>query len=173
MKDDMMMGDTPKAVKRRKRLDGANAAGRLWKHSTLADIEGLVPRDEIARMFAFTMVRNPWDRIVSYFHWLREQTFDHPAVVLAGRVDFGTFVNTPFVQASLQQEQCKLFIRVEHFAQDAAPLFDHLGFDLILAHKNTSNRERDYRGYYTAQTRDLVAGLCAEDIARFGYRFDT
>ena len=186
MKDDMMMGDTPKAVKRRKRLDGANAAGRLWKHSTLADIEGLVPRDEIARMFAFTMVRNPWDRIVSYFHWLREQTFDHPAVALAGRVDYGTFVNTPFVQASLQaasyghymrdslkQEQCKLFIRVEHFAQDAAPLFDHLGFDLILAHKNTSNRERDYRGYYTAQTRDLVAGLCAEDIARFGYRFDT
>ena len=49
MKDDMMMGDTPKAVKRRKRLDGANAAGRLWKHSTLADIEGLVPRVSLSR----------------------------------------------------------------------------------------------------------------------------
>ncbi|HDZ81087.1 MAG TPA: Type II secretory pathway, pullulanase PulA [Roseobacter sp.] len=185
MKDDLMLGDTPKAAKRRKRLSDAKTAGRLWKHSTLADIEGLVPRDEIAQMFTFTMVRNPWDRIVSYYHWLRDQTFDHPAVVLASQVDFGSFLNTPFVQQSFQaapygfyvrdslkQERCKLFIRVEHFTQDAAPLFDHLGFDVNLPHKNTSSREQDHRVYYTEQTRNLVAGLCAEDIARFGYRFD-
>ncbi|HEC71892.1 MAG TPA: Type II secretory pathway, pullulanase PulA [Roseobacter sp.] len=185
MKDDLMLGDTPKASKRRKRLSDAKTAGRLWKHSTLADIEGLVLCDEIAQMFTFTLVRNPWDRIVSYYHWLRDQSFDHAAVVLAGQVDFGTFLNTPFVQESLQaapygyylrdslkQEHCKLFIRVEHFAQDAAPLFDHLGFNLTLPHKNTSNRRLDYREYYTVQTRNLVAGLCAEDIARFGYRFD-
>ena len=32
MKEDLMLGDTPKAVKRRKRLAGAASAGRLWKH---------------------------------------------------------------------------------------------------------------------------------------------
>ena len=42
MKDDIMLGDTPKARNRRRRLDGAQAAGRLWKHSTLADLDGLV-----------------------------------------------------------------------------------------------------------------------------------
>ena len=43
MKDDIMLGDTPKARKRRRRLQDFKAAGRLWKHSTLADIDGLVP----------------------------------------------------------------------------------------------------------------------------------
>ena len=41
MKDDILIGDTPKALRRRRRLKGAQAAGRLWKHSTLADIDGL------------------------------------------------------------------------------------------------------------------------------------
>ena len=38
MADDILIGDTPKAVKRRGRLKGLETAGRLWKHSTLADI---------------------------------------------------------------------------------------------------------------------------------------
>ncbi|KKM92336.1 hypothetical protein LCGC14_1219450 [marine sediment metagenome] len=185
MKDDILIGDTPKARQRRGRLAGLPARGRLWKHATLADIEGAVSSEVIADSLIVALVRNPWDRIVSYYHWLRDQTFDHPAVVLASQVDFGSFLNTPFVQQSFQaapygfyvrdslkQERCKLFIRVEHFTQDAAPLFDHLGFDVNLPHKNTSSREQDHRVYYTEQTRNLVAGLCAEDIARFGYRFD-
>ena len=38
MKDDILIGDTPKARKRRKRVKALKADGRLWKHSTLADI---------------------------------------------------------------------------------------------------------------------------------------
>ncbi|MFI2767378.1 Type II secretory pathway, pullulanase PulA, partial [Sulfitobacter sp. M22386] len=34
MKDDVMLGDTPKARKRRRRVQGVETAGRLWKHST-------------------------------------------------------------------------------------------------------------------------------------------
>ena len=59
MKDDILIGDTPKAVKRRSRLDGLNARGRLWKHSTLADIEGVVNADELDDFFLVTIVRNP------------------------------------------------------------------------------------------------------------------
>jgi len=82
--DDIMLGDTPKALKRRHRVKGVAAAGRLWKHSTLADIAGLVTPEQIAQARIFTMVRNPWDRVVSYYHWLQGQSFDHPAVGLAG-----------------------------------------------------------------------------------------
>lgn len=186
MKDDMMLGDTPKARNRRKRLKDVPSAERLWKHSTLADIEGLVTRDEIAKMFTFALVRNPWDRIVSYYHWLRSQSFDHPVVALAGLTDFAGFLETPSVQRSLQRspyasymrdgaglDQSNLFIRLEHFAQDAVPLFDHLGFELELPHENVSDRARDYRPFYTPTLRKLVDVACADDIARFGYRFDS
>ena len=49
MADDILVGDTPKARRRRGRLKGLATAGRLWKHSTLADIDGLVTRDESQR----------------------------------------------------------------------------------------------------------------------------
>ena len=80
MKDDILLGDTPKAKRRRHRVKGVKSRGRLWKHATLADIDGLVTQGELAGLFAVTLVRNPWDRMVSYYHWLRDQRFVHPAV---------------------------------------------------------------------------------------------
>lgn len=40
MRDDVILADTPKGRARRHRIRGAKAAGRLWKHATLADIRG-------------------------------------------------------------------------------------------------------------------------------------
>ncbi|MFT6675356.1 MAG: hypothetical protein ACJAVM_001548 [Sulfitobacter sp.] len=184
MKDDILLGDTPKALKRRHRVKEAQASGRLWKHSTLADIDGLVRVADIAAMFCFTLVRNPWDRIVSYYHWLRDQRFDHPSVHLAKAVCFDDFLRSPQTQDSLRHwparrymsdasgvDRCSAYIRLEHFEQDAAPLWDHLGFALELPKVNASDRAQAYQPYYSAQTSALVAACCAEDIERFGYRF--
>ena len=184
MKEDVMLGDTPKASKRRNRLKDLGTRGRLWKHSTLADIDGLISPDEIAQMFCFTMVRNPWDRMVSYYHWLQGQSFDHEVVGLAKTLGFGEFLNTPQVSAGMQQipyryymtdatgvERAALYIRLEHFEQDAEPLWEHLGFRLDLPHENASDRARDYRTYYGESESRRVAELCREDIERFGYSF--
>ena len=35
---DIIIGDTPKAKRRKKRLEDLELVGRLWKHSTLADM---------------------------------------------------------------------------------------------------------------------------------------
>lgn len=185
MKQDILIGDTPRARRRKARLTHLNARGRLWKHATLADIDGVLMPDDIAAMFTFTLVRNPWDRVVSYYHWLRAQSFAHPAVALAQTHDFKSFLHEPFVQKSLQTsparsymqdvkgvERCNLYIRLETFERDAAPLWEHLGFTLTLPHLNRSDRPARYARAYDAQTRDLVARLCAEDITRFGYRFE-
>ncbi len=185
MADDILIGDTPKARRRRGRLKGVQTAGRLWKHSTLADVIGLVTPAEAAEFFTFTLVRNPWDRMVSYYHWLRAQGFDHPAVALAKAVDFTTFVAAPQTRAAFTRapygsylrlpggvECASAFLRLEHLAEDAAALEAHLGFAVTpLAPANASDRSRDWRRYYSDADAALVGEICAEDIARFDYSF--
>lgn len=185
MADDILIGDTPKAVRRRARVKALQGSGRLWKHSRLADIHGIVSDQELAEFFVLTLVRNPWDRIVSYYHWLKVQRFSHQAVALAKRLDFEAFLEQPDVLASLRSapyssyvadrngvEHCNLFARIEHLAEDLAPFEAHLGFRLGAVERvNTSARKPDYRGYYSDDKAALVARLCEADIARFGYRF--
>jgi hypothetical protein len=185
MKDDILVGDTPKALRRRKRLKAMTGAKRLRKHGILSDIDGIVSADELRSMFTFTLVRNPWDRMVSYYHWLRHQTFEHPAVGLARKLPFTEFVLHADTARSFAAnparrymtlangvEHCSAYIRLEQFDKDAEPLFEHLGFRLSLPQSNRSDRAADYRGYFTPKTRAAVAAACAEDIERFGYGFD-
>lgn len=183
--DDILIGDTPKALKRRGRVKKLQARGRLWKHATLADIEGLVPQAEFERYVIFTLVRNPWDRAVSYYHWLRAQSWDHPAVRLAKAQPFSAFLNAPetvqslltpyraYVSDSTGQDRATFYVRLETLDADLAPIWAHLGFDLSpIARRNASERGRDYRAYYSERDAELMAKMAAEDIARFGYRFD-
>ncbi len=184
MKDDIMAGDTPKAQARKGRLKKLGTRARLSKHSMLDELDGYLGTAELQDFFVFMLVRNPWDRMVSYYHWLQTQTFKHPVVELAARHEFAGFVAQPLVRESMRNtpydryvtdaagaERCDLFIRLEHLADDIAPLETHLGFPLDIPHVNRSRREADYRAYYDDDTRALVAAMCSSDIDRFGYRF--
>ena len=185
MADDILLGDTPKAKKRRGRLDGVETSGRLWKHAMLADLYGLATQEEMETFFVFTLVRNPWDRMVSYYHWLQAQSFDHPAVGLAKSHDFAGFLRLDLIRESIRAapygryvtdaggvERADLFIRLEHLADDLAALEAHLGFRLgPVPHVNQSNRARNWRGYYGDSEAEIVADLCETDIKRFHYTF--
>jgi hypothetical protein len=183
--DDILIGDTPKAVRRRGRLQHVESAGRLWKHSTLGDIRGLVSDEFIASAFVLTLVRNPWDRMVSYYHWLQVQGFDHPAVALSKALDFKGFVAHPVIAASIRANpyasyvtdakgdlRCNLFVRIEHFQEEIQPFETHIGFKIgVLLRANHSTRLAGYRGYYNDATAERVAAMASADIVQFGYAF--
>ncbi|MGJ8583774.1 MAG: sulfotransferase family 2 domain-containing protein [Marinosulfonomonas sp.] len=185
MKDDILIGDTPKATQRRKRLKAMTPEGRLWKHSGLRDIAGVLSDEEIADFFVVTLVRNPWDRMVSYYHWLREQNWDHAAVSLAKSTAFSDFIAHADTQSSIKganyasyvtdrhgAEQCDLFVKLEDLANGLSAFEDHLGFSLgKVGRMNRSDRNPDYRVYYDDQTAEAVARFCAADIKRFDYSF--
>lgn len=183
MADDILIGDTPKAVKRRGRVKALQdrAPGRLWKHSGLRDIDGLF---DPSAFRVVTLVRNPWDRLVSYYHWLREQSFDHRAVAAAKAMPFDAFLTDPvqsqsiaanpfesYVKDRAGRVRCDHFIRLEALSEDLRPFEEHLGFRLAVEHVNRSDRDADYRSYYDAALRDHVSQIARADIERFGYQF--
>ncbi len=183
--DDILIGDTPKARARRGRLKKLGTPlGRLWKHSTLADIDGLLPAETLRALQVVTLIRNPWARMVSYYHWARAQDFDHPAVALAKRTDFAGFLADPANAAAIARspypsyvtwacgtEARALYLRLEHLATDLEPFEALLGFRLEMPHANRSDRAADWHDAYDDRTRARVAALCAADIDRFDYRF--
>lgn len=184
-KNDILIGDTPKAIRRRGRLDGLKASGRLWKHSTLADIHGIVSQDDMRDYFVLTLVRNPWDRMVSYYHWLKHQGFDHSAVGLAKAMEFGEFLRDERMQASFRSSpysryvtdkeginHSNLYVRLENLDTDLGSFEDHLGFKLTPLNKaNPSQRDSGYRQYFNSNEAELVAEFCSADIEQFGYEF--
>ena len=182
--DDIIIGDTPKARARKRRLAALTPAGRLWKHSTLADVAGVVPED-LSEWCVLTLVRNPWDRLLSFYHWLRGQSFSHPAVSLAKTTDFSAFLNDSSSRAAFAAwpaaaytsdgagvDRVTLAVRMEQLEAELQPLWNHLGFRLTIPRANESDRPRDWRPAYSDADAALVATLCAEDISRFGYSFD-
>ncbi len=185
MKDDIMLGDTPKARRRRHRVRGIKSSGRLWKHSRLIDLYGLLDEEEINDFFVFTIVRNPWDRMVSYYHWLKDQDFEHVAVTQAKALSFQDFIRHPAVSMSMRAmpyshyvtdrkrvERCDMFLRLESIDSDVERLEKVLGIPIgPVPHENRSDRSLDYREAYSFDDQRFVAEICAEDIRRFGYSF--
>ena len=102
----------------------------------------------------------------------------------ARTLGFADFLAHPQTAASLRaapyasymrdatgQERATAYLRLEHLAEDIAPLVAHLGFRPEIGHENVSDRRADYRVYYDDETAARVASVCAADIERFGYGF--
>ena len=182
---DILIGDTPKAKARKHRLRTHSCEGRLWKHSRIADIAGLAAAEPLDDFFVFTIVRDPWDRVLSLYHWLRVQNFAHVSVDRAKALSFRDFVSDAEIAAMLLndpvrayttdasgQDRASAVLRFEQIEAELAPIEKQLGFKIgPLPHVNRSKRPANIRAAYDAESAGRVARYFAEDISRFGYRF--
>lgn len=150
-------------------------------------------RAHFEKYFRFTFVRNPWDRLVSAYHFLQAGGLDREDRAWAKRhlgpyPDFPTFVRrglTPSLARSsihLRPQVDWLTVgddfavdfvgRFEHLNRDFAHVADTLGIDAALPHVNRSRRDRDYRMAYDETTRDIVRSIYMADVDRFDYTFE-
>lgn len=144
--------------------------------------------------FKFTFVRNPWDRAVSAYTYLRNG--GSPASVedsqwagfVGGFSSFDAFICewlsaenamrnalfTPqvvFLRDIFGRIDMDFVGRFENLQADFDRVAGQLGIDARLPHLNRS-RSEDFRSFYTPASRDRVADVYAEDIEAFAYVFD-
>jgi hypothetical protein len=131
------------------------------------------------RIFKFTIVRNPFDRVVSAFFYLRKKcrgyAFDQFVVEVLGRQ--GAAFDPHFDPQS------------DGLFHDGALLVDHVGrFESIqdswrviagrigaptpLPHEGRSKRAASYAGYFSDEARRVVERLYRDDLLNFGYSFE-
>ena len=154
---------------------------------------GAADRGWIDGAFKFAFVRNPWDRVVSLFSYLRMIRLHRrsrnrgPNPLLR---DFDEFVRAitdpdyPWLHKppgglsfyyALPQDRwldgLDFVGRFEHLERDWHAICEILGIPRIqLPHHNPSTHDH-YRTYYNDERRELVAGRSAHIIERFEYKF--
>jgi len=168
-----------------------NAEG-FSQHDPAAEVKRKVPPEIWNDYFKFSIIRNPWDRVVSLFAW---EARNRPAPKAARRfyhrlgLPFDEFGETKklfrtFVQGDwttndrfylIDGELCVDFvIRYERLAEDFAELCARVGLPRIpLPHLKAGLRraERGYTDYYDETSKAIVSERHRQDIRLFGYEF--
>lgn len=152
-------------------------------------LSSLLHRPEFA-YFKFAFVRNPWDRLVSAFHYLDSGGCNaHDRAFRAShlaryRGDFAAFVHdlAGMIDGLHLRPQCHWLCdakgrvladfvgRFETVATDFSTVAMRLELPCRLPHLNSSARPC-YRELYDRETSAIVHQLYRQDIDSFGYQF--
>jgi hypothetical protein len=152
-----------------------NPKYKVKKHSTLAEYRTALGETEFGNMYKFTCVRNPWDRMVSYYFTptQKAEAWDRKKfrkVILRAlsvadylRLDKGEedpFGNVDYI------------MRFENLASDFRTVCAALDISpTTLPKYNRSSREH-YSKYYDDELCELVRERFAAEIERLGYTFE-
>ena len=145
------------------------------KHLRASDIFNSIDESTWKSYFKFTLVRNPWDRVVSIF----QQPGFRDINALSGKT-MGYFLKYYQPKPHEAGIQCMDYIdrddldfigRFENRQQDVSFIFENIGYCNIQNIHDRKTNHKHYTEYYDEQTREIVAERYAKDIERFGYEF--
>jgi hypothetical protein len=129
--------------------------------------------------FKFTVIRNPWDRLVSAYYEFCKRFNPFPR---RQHVTFEEFV-LYFLRhihnvhwwpqlSFFPQNNCDLIIRFEHLVKDWK-IMQHRFKQRRLRHYNGRQNRQPYQEYYiNPEVRKIVEEYYREDIEELGYTFD-
>ncbi len=150
------------------------------KHASLEEAELSMPEELFESYFKFAMVRNPWDRLVSEYEYIKTQAA-HSRYKKLSAMDFKQFIVYQSKRPAAHQVNalklknghlgCDFVGKLETLEQSLKVIGARIGVNFSeLPHINQIKR-RDYRTYYDSKLQLLVGQLWQADIDTFQYDF--
>jgi sulfotransferase famil protein len=165
----------------RKEQDGIERFGlrnpkyKIKKHSTLSEYHGALGDEQFRNLYKFTCVRNPWDRMVSYYFTptQKPETWDRKkfrgiiskAVSMPEYLRLDNGEDDPFANVDY-------IMRFESLADDFRVVCKAIGISPPTLPQYNRSRRDHYSKYYDDELRELVRSRFAAEIDRFNYTFE-
>jgi hypothetical protein len=163
------------------------ALGMPTEHNTAREKIRQIGRGAWDRKFTFTIVRNPWDKVVSHYHY-RLKT--NQTNLKDDPIPFAEWVQRTYgEQDPKYYDKPKMFMpqvdwisddkgeilvnfvgRFERLNEDFGKICKRLNRQADLPHVKQSNRGQ-YADYYDETTREIVSHWFRDDIEQFNYSF--
>lgn len=159
-------------------------------HLTAREIIDEVGEEAYLKAYKFTVVRNPWSKVVSHYkyrvktgqtglknnplpfrEWVKrtygpekDPALYHPPKMFQPQSDW--------LKDFSGEIKVDRLLKFERLSEDFEELAAELGIDKSLPHLNKTKKS-DFRTYYDSETAEIIAGWFREDIERFGYEFQS
>ena len=179
--DDLVIGCTPQG----ELLENSGRKnGGLYKHSKAVEIKKLIGPSIWDSYFKFTFIRNPWDLLVSKYHWALKTSWDNEngyTSTIKGLDDFEGYVLSPlcnkincidFILLEQGDYNVDYIGRYETLDKDFSLLCKKLNLPKTKLKKINASLHTHYKNYYNPLTRELVAEWFEKDITEFNYSFN-
>lgn len=157
-----------------------NYRSGFFNHMIPVKIRNKVGDDIWRRYFKFTIVRNPWDYMVSRYWWNKTKEIDPESY---SHADFERFVNE--IEPAFLNERfyfmpsgepaADYYLRYENLQHDYRAVCNKIGLTVSpLPRTKTKTRKlkKHYSLYYNDHTREIVGDLCNKEITHFNYEFE-
>jgi len=149
--------------------------GNFSNHMNLSDLNTKLERNVINNYFKFCVVRNPYDKMVSYYFFEKKRlpnNFNYTFNEFCKNKDCFN-LNRVKLNGSIK---CDYFIKFENLLEDLEIVCKKLSIpfdkDLLPNFKSKCRTEKKpYQDYYDEETKQIVYQKHKEEFELFGYTF--
>lgn len=146
------------------------------KHATFDYYYRTFP-EEFSSFFKFTIIRNPYDRLVSAWLWRNSVMKDQRcslsdfALTRPGGWGYRSRLQLDNMDFGASIKALDYIARYENLEKDMEFICNKINLDFEKFPHTNRTKSGHYRDYYDDHTLELVTGLFRFDIEYFGYRF--
>lgn len=149
------------------------------KHANLRKAQSVIPAPVYDGLFKFAFVRNPWERLVSWYQYVQKTPSHEDCLPGEAFADFARrFLRKPrraqwwMIEDRGGSMGLDYVGRFENLNDDIAHLCQRIGIaPQALPHRNKM-ASKDYRTFYDDGLAQAVQNTWAQEIEAFGYRFE-
>lgn len=173
------------------RFETRNKNYGFTKHSTLSNYKWELPRQIYSSMFKFSTIRNPWDRMVSFYfsphREVKEFNRDEFAKLIQSVPTLRYSISTKSITQKIVSRfglpfsgdfgkkplgsELDYLIRFENLENDFKAVCKKIGIPPCSLPKRNSSKRQDYPKYYDEELAEMVSIRFSEEIKLGGYCF--